>query len=93
MKREYMSETIGESLGIILALFEEDLRENPDNLEMLHRVHKISDIYRNFTMREFRGFQAEFEKGYDAGKADTKRDRKPYPPELSEPNTNDPGLG
>lgn len=62
-----MSVSIGESLGTVLALFEQELRENPDDMAMLSRIWKISEIYRNFSENDFQGFKADFESGYKAG--------------------------
>lgn len=88
-----MSESIGESLGIILALFEQELREDPDNFAMLERIQKISEIYRNFAECDFDGFRADFDKGYEAGKVFNRQDTAPLPPPFGDAGPNEPHMG
>lgn len=83
-----MSKSIGESLGILLAHFEDELRIDSDDVVMLDRIHKISDIYRNFSEGEFLGFRAEFEQGYMQGKSDLEQDY--IPPSSANPSIGEP---
>ena len=72
-----MSESIGESLGVILALTEQDLKSNPDDDELLGKIEKISSAYRNFSAGGLQNFTQEFERGYERGKADAHADQEP----------------
>ncbi len=62
--------SIGEVLGAHLALFENDLTGDPDNLEIIEKIRSISEAYRNFTSGGLASFSEDFEHGYQRGKRD-----------------------
>ena len=45
--------------------------------ETLEAIHKVSEIYRNFTATEFGAFRSEFERGYASAKETLGRDFDP----------------
>lgn len=73
--------TIGELLGIHLALFEHEWQCRPDDLERARMVTMISEAYKNFTEGGLPGFKDDFDRGYKLGKRDV-RGAGPYPPTL-----------
>ena len=70
-----MDYNIGRQLGILLAHFQDDLRENPDNVEALQKIRLISESYKNFATGEKPGFVADFEAGHSKGVAVVKQVR------------------
>ncbi|WP_195819421.1 hypothetical protein [Roseobacter sp. MH60115] len=70
MARFERRDSIGEVLGTHLALFEHDLTEDPDNLEIMEKIRFISEAYRNFTSGGLASFSEDFEHGYQRGKRD-----------------------
>lgn len=72
-------DTIGTVLGAHLALFEEDLTNDPDDMEVMEKIRVISEAYRNFAIGGLKQFRTDFEQGYELGKRDVSfnRDAKP----------------
>lgn len=64
-----MNFSIGEQLGMLLAYYEEDLRDNPDSIEALQKVSLVSASYSNFVSAGKPGFEIEFDQGYRKGEA------------------------
>lgn len=65
-------DTIGELLGIHLALFEHEWQRKPDDIERARMVTMISEAYRNFSEGGLPGFVEDFNRGYQLGKRDVR---------------------
>ena len=60
-----MHQSIGKQLGVLLAQYERELYDGGDNLDCLEKTKIISDIYRNFIEAGKKGFEEDFELGYE----------------------------
>lgn len=69
-----MMASIGKQLGAIVALLENDLSQNPDDVEALKKLALASEAYRNFSQGGLEGFGAEFKKGYERAASDLEGD-------------------
>lgn len=79
-------DTIGELLGVHLALFEYEWQCKPDDIERARMVALISEAFRNFSDGGLPGFNEDFDRGYRLGKRDVRRQDLT----LEEPNRLDP---
>lgn len=90
-----MDFNVGRQLGVMLAQIEDDLREDPDNMEALQRMALLSESYRNFATAGKADFTNQFEAGYRACAAEIlqmrEREANFKPPDWMKEG--DPGLG
>jgi hypothetical protein len=68
-----MGYLIGEQLGAIVALLEDDLSKDPYDLEAMQRLALASESYRNFSMGSLPRFQQNYDKGYASASRDLRR--------------------
>lgn len=80
MTDKKFGDRIGEVLGVNLALFEEDLRNDPDDINVMEKIRLISEAYKNFSSGGLQSFQDDFESGYQWGKRDMRAGREPSSP-------------
>lgn len=65
--------SIGKQLGALLAHYEADLHEDPDDIEALQKISLISETYRNFTATEKPGFREDFEVAYQGSLSEIRK--------------------
>lgn len=65
--------SIGTYLGFMLTHFERDAVDDPDNMETLQKICKISEAYKNFSNPEFGSFKKDFQEGYEKGAAEIRK--------------------
>ena len=68
-----MQYSIGKQLGLILAHFEYDLTQDPDDVEALQKIGLISESYKNFVAAELGNFKSDFDQGYEIGSTDIRK--------------------
>ena len=77
--------TIGQLLGIELALYEHDLSKDSSNGSAMQKVREIAEVYANFASGGLEGFKEDFQKGYEMGLRDIAQDAESDPSFYSEP--------
>lgn len=70
----FLDDSIAKTLGITLALLDQDLRTGSYNVETLQMIDYISNSYRNFVSQGFGNFREEFDEGYRLGQRDIRID-------------------
>lgn len=82
-----MTCSIGEQIGAMVAHLENDLAEDPDDLEAMRKLALTSEIYRNFAMGGLEGFRQGYDRGYEAVEEDLRRAGTCPAPEPQRTNT------
>ncbi len=60
-----MTYSIGKQIGIIVAQLENDLHDDPDDINAMNKLAVISKSFHNFAIGDLKGFHADYEQGYD----------------------------